>query len=83
MENNLTATPLILSEQQPQSNKQKSEGCCLSFFCWFFTIGAWSFIIMLFLIVLPLPDSYDSLQDNIKSIYIFIGLALYIIYIIL
>ena len=83
MENNLTATPLILSEQQPQSNKQKSEGCCLSIFCWVFTIGAWCFIIMLFLIVLPLPDSCDSLQDDIKSIYIFIGLGFYIIYIIL
>ena len=82
MQNNITATPLIQSEQQPQSNKQKSEGCCISFFSWLFTICSWCFIIMIILILVPLPDSFESLQHDIRSIYIFIGLGLYVIYII-
>ena len=81
MQNNIAATPLIQSEQQPQSDKQKSEGCGISFVSWFFTVGSWCFIIMIILILLPLPDSFESLQDEISSIYIFIGLAFYVIYI--
>ena len=54
--NNFTPAPLIQSQQQPQSDKKKSEPFCLSFFSWMFTIFTWIFLVFLIYIITPIPD---------------------------
>ena len=87
-----TNTPLIQSETQPQSKKTRSEHCALSVFCWIFTIGSWIFIAMLIFTFGPFPDITikDSREKDIsvrnlilKENYIYIGLGVYIMYLLL
>ena len=87
--------PLFQSETQPQSNRKRSEHCCLTIFCWLFSIGAWAFVAMLIYYFYPFDDiewevcdkrkacSRYSLKWEISTRYIYIGISIYVIYIIL
>ena len=78
MENeNYTTTPIIQSEKQPQKNKKRSESCRYSFFCWFFSIFIWVFIILfLYYLFFEKKKRFEYLIIDIPAYLVYLELEI-------
>ena len=95
MEENCSNQPLFQSAKQPQSKKHRTENIILTIFCWIFQIYS-TICFGLFIFCFFFPDIewtsncsnkntnciHHSLQDHCK-IFLYIGIGIYIVYVIL